>query len=148
MLRSLLYWLAYRVGLNPRGIFVYYDGRKWRYGDPLVMARSLWSIAGYDSGTVRMGIEEPSVLNPDGVSVVKAYGQLASIVRSAFDLRPVEDGGLTEFECRQLLDRFESYLGELKKNSSPMQTGPDAIPEQPLPDISGYDLTQPTAVSG
>lgn len=143
--RSLLIWLAYRVGLDPRGLFAFHDGRRWRYVDPMAVARALWSIPDFDSTKSRQMINSNV-----GTLVAQGYQEIAVAVRQAFQVKAAEDGGLTEVECDTLLFMFELYLGELKKNGSPTQTsGQFTVPtvSLPLPDTVPFP-TNAESVSG
>ena len=142
MLRSILFWLAYAIGLDPRGLFVFFDGRRWRHADPMVLARRLWSISGFESDKSR------ELLRSDqGALKAQGFAEIARAVQKAFSVYEVEHGGLTEIECEALLDRFETYLGELKKNGSPGQTSAQFT----VPNVSLDGLVDPmnaASVSG
>jgi hypothetical protein len=139
MLHTIWIWFLQCLGFDPRGIFSFHDGRRWRHVDPMVIARNLAAIS----------IKEkpmPGMANlPGFVMVVKekafdaaeframigsgeesqiqeAYFQITKAVRQAFNVRELEQGGLTELECDALLERFDDYLGYVKKNGSGLPT--------------------------
>lgn len=139
MLLRFWYWLAYQLGMDPRGLFAYHDGRRWRYGDPIVMARAIWSIPNFDPEQSRQ-----LILSDVGATKLLGFAEIASGVRIAWKINPSEEGGLTDLECEQLLTRFEIYLGDLKKNGSP---GPTSQPFM-VPDVSQFEVTNPALDSG
>jgi len=138
MLRSLLTWILYRLGADPRGLFSFHDGRRWRYVDPMEAARTLWSLPGFESDKSR-----ELIASGVGTLMAQGFAEIATAVRSVFDVAPASQGGLTELECRELLDRFEFYLGAVKKNGSPGRISSDATETQQsfqVPDVSGTKL--------
>ena len=129
MIRRILFWLAYALGLDPRGLFCFWDGKRWRRSDPMVLARRLWSIDNFDQDESRRRTTDDA-----GAVKLQGFGELADAVRIAFVINDVDNGGLTDLECEQLLTRFESYLGDLKKNGSPGPTSllftvPSVLPD-------------------
>ncbi len=137
MLRSVFIWILYRLGADPRGLFSFHDGARWRYIDPMSAARSLWSIPGFDSDKSRELIN-----SGNGMLMAQGFAEISAVVRKVFSVGLAEQGGLTELECRELLDRFELYLGAVKKNGNPGLTSQPATEStsfQP-PDISGMNL--------
>jgi hypothetical protein len=136
MWRSIYVWFAYRLGLDPRGLFAFWDGWRWRYADPLAVARVLWSVPDFDSGKSRELIASES-----GTLVVQGYAEIGRVVRHAFQVRPAEQGGLTDLECETLLARFEHYLGDLKKNGRPGQTSAQfTVPRPSLDSLTNPEL--------
>lgn len=129
MLRSFLNLVAYALGLDPRGIFAFWDGRRWRYADPMVVARRLWSIPEFDSDKSR-----ELIASGVGTLIVQGFEEIGDATRTAFGVRSAESGGLTDIECDRLLARFELYLGDLKKNGSLGQTSQGfTVPTVSLP---------------
>ena len=132
MLRSIWIWFLQSVGCDPRGIFRFYDGRRYRRVDPMGAARKLWAVTvkqkplpGMDgSGVVLpdLPFEWSAIVDAigsgDATRFSEAYALAADVAKQVFDVRPLEDGGLTEEECVRLLGRFDDYIGDVKKNSS------------------------------
>jgi hypothetical protein len=133
MLTRLWLWLLTRLGFDPRGLFVFFDGHSWRTVDPLQIARALMTHPTFDWD------ETPQLLT-SGQSVVQldAFGRIALAVREVFEIQPVERGGLSERECLELLTDFRTYLGDVKKNGSlfpisPASTARRSSDEMPVP---------------
>lgn len=121
-------WFLQCLGFDPRGIFRYWDGKRYRNGDPMEMARNLWSV----NITRQLapgipGIEEPFdsavsrklIASGIGMQIQQGYAEVDYAVRTAWGIQPLSQGGLTEEECDRLLLRFERYLGDVKKNGNP-----------------------------
>ena len=137
MLRTLFIWLLQSVGFDPRRIFTFYDGRWYRHIDPMVTARKLWSVTVQQESLYP---DFPDMVTPDTIfdsdaarkliasakpeEIQRGYRQISEAVQKVFDIKPLVYGGLTELECAQLLDRFEMYLGIVKKNGSPTPISP------------------------
>lgn len=126
MLRRLTIWFLQRLGFDPRGLFSFYDGRRYRHGDPMKIARKLWSAQVVKEVTLGQYAPMPfesvesrqRIKSGVGTQIQQGYAEIEEAVRYAFDLKPFEKGGLSENECEQLLGRFEDYLGDVKKNGS------------------------------
>lgn len=132
-------WLLTRLGQDPRGLFVFFDGHRWRVIDPLQAARDLFSHPEFDWD------ETPKMLMTGQATVeLEAFRLIGSAVRTVFGIPTVESGGLTERECLDLLTGFRQYLGDVKKNGSLFQTSSDST-EQHSADGSP---TKPASDSG
>ena len=107
------HWLQTRLGRDPRGLFVYFDGRRWQSSDPLQVARQLFTHSEFDWD------ETPQLLLvPKADIQLEAFRVIGNAVRSAFQIASVDHGGLTDRECLDLLTAFRVYLGDVKKNGS------------------------------
>lgn len=152
MLRRLLIGLAHGVGLNPRGLFRYYDGRRHRRGDPMVIARRLWAVKVMKES----GDNEPFesleslklVKSGIGTKIQQGYAEIAEATRYAFELRPFESGGLTENECEKLLADFEDFLGDVKKNGNGLPIGSTNTNAFPTDDSVTSKSSDSTSISG
>jgi hypothetical protein len=82
-------------------------------------ARAMWSLPGFESDKAR-----ELIASGIGTLMAQGFAEIASAVRSAFKVASASEGGLTELECRELLDRFELYLGAVKKNGNPGRISP------------------------
>jgi len=114
---------------NPyRRLFRFWDGRRYRCVDPMVILRRLGEVDNLDMEN------DPKRLKSKMESVrLEATREIAAAVRHAFDL-PVYDGrkGLTEEELCSLLGLFTRRMQALKKNTAnslsaaPSTESPDA----------------------
>jgi len=115
-------WLTSRTVEDSRGLFRFFDGRCSRLTDPLQAARRLFTDAEFDWD------ETPALLQTGQAPVqLEAVACIARAVRSAFDIAPLEAGGLSELECLELLNRFRAYLGDVKKNGSLFPISSDSM---------------------
>lgn len=109
-------WFANRN----RQIFSYWDGRRVRKADPLVVYRKLDNDPEFDWET------HPEMIDSgeDGLAD-NAMEITANAVKRAFNVEPFDGAkGLTENECIGLLVQFVDYLTALKKNGNTSQTTP------------------------
>ena len=114
-------WLLTQLGQDPRGLFVFFDGRRWRSIDPLQAARELFSHPEFDWD------ETPQLLVTGRSTVqLEAFRLIGNAVRTVFQIPVVGSGGLTERECLDLLTGFRAYLGDVKKNGSLFLILPDS----------------------
>lgn len=125
MMRSLWFFILRCCGADPRSIFRFWDGRRWRSADPLEVARKLYSVANFHPE------ETPELLKSEDPKVItETSGQVAAAVQYAFSVKPLTSGGLTETECIELLGTFQEYLGSLKKN---IDMPPNSLPPMESP---------------
>lgn len=136
MLNVIRRWLFNRN----RAIFRYWDGRKLRRIDPMVVYRRLDSHPDFDWETTPVEVDAPS----DAIAG-PALAATAEAVREAFEI-PVYDGkrGLTEGELTNLLIDYVEWLNALKKNTSEPPTSPPPTERESSPEST----TKPAAVSG
>jgi len=136
MLHSITVWFLQCLGFDPRGIFSFHDGRRYRHVDPIEVARRLWAVTIEQQPFQQMpglprvaGMEAPPlpfdansarrlIASGNGEEVQQGYSEMAQAARQAFLVKSYDEGGLTELECANLIDRFELYLGDVKKNAS------------------------------
>lgn len=107
-------WILSIVGLDPRGIFVFYDGKRWRRSDPFVIYRGIYEVPGFDPDTAL-----PTLNQGDARQKLKSAEKIAAAVRHVFGVKQLEDGGLTDLECVQLLGDFFEFSDDLKKSTEP-----------------------------
>ena len=115
-----------RIFLNRhRLLFRFWDGRRIRRVDPVVVMRELMN-------SEHFSLEDDLKLLevPDTRLVLRKTGEISLGVREAFDLLDLEDGGLTERECVGLCRLFLQYLGHVKKNGGSTQIA--SPPTEPL----------------
>lgn len=142
MWQRIWFYLLQLLGCDPRGIFHYWDGRQWRSGDPIVLARGLMSHATFDWDDHPFKIDDPDLLvSSNAVKIC------ADAVRELFGVPKFSDGGLTESELCGLLWSFQNYLAAVKKNGSGPQT--PLPPTEPQPSFPGEGyITRPVSDSG
>lgn len=114
--------------LREREIFVYFDGQSHRRGDPIAIYRGL-----KDDPQFNLDVHPGEAEDGD----LEAIGIMAGAVRRVFGVKAIDEGGLTEMECADLLRSYLDYTGSLKKNS-------DTPPTPQLPTVT----TTPPASSG
>lgn len=107
-------WVQRQLGADPRTIFRFWDGRRWRAVDPIPVYRALCETPGFHP---EESLE--ALRGPDESLVLDATKTVSEAVRSAFDIKPLDAGGLTETECLSLYADFREYLGPLKKSTGP-----------------------------
>ena len=93
-----------------RHIYSYFDGTKVRKVDPMLLYKAkrrkwtditiAWKLAGSISSQAMKGQEN-----------------LILLIRQVFDVKPLDEGGLTEVECVELLTHFVKYCDELQKKT-------------------------------
>lgn len=122
-----LQWLMTRMGRDSRGLFLFYDGRRWRTADGLESLRAFFTRDGFDWD------ETPEQLKiPTATTQVLATKRIADAVRGVFGIKRAAEGGLSEAECLNLFWRFRGYLDDVKKNGSLYPILPDATESNQL----------------
>jgi hypothetical protein len=133
----MLRWLWRRVFGDGRRIFRYFDGRQYRWADPLVSNRALEKAGDWFTlvGSLRAERQFSAddlgpALATDTDTVIE---ELAGIVREAFNVKPVgtADGkpeGLTDLECLRLLGDFVAFLKDVEEAWRPLSKRPSAAP--------------------
>lgn len=106
-----------------REVFTYFDGLKARSADPIVVFRML-----KDDKTFNMDVH-PALVDAGDVD---AIGITAAAVRSAFGVKSLDAGGLTEQECVALLLDYFAWVEDVKKKLSGPVTSPEST-AMPLP---------------
>lgn len=132
-----------------RMIFRYWDGRRTRLGDPIVLWRKLMAHEDFrsdDFALVRVKSLFPAIME-----------KMARVYREVFEVQAADAGGLTEAECVANLRAFVEYAGVQKKSTDSTQTLPpvtdqqssqDSVPETNTPDDSPCSLTQTESTTG
>lgn len=131
MLNLLKRWLFNRS----RYVFKFWNGHRTVYADPMVLWRALQQNEDFREDDFKL-MKVDALQN-------KLIGKVAGVTRSVFGVGTVEERGLTELECLDLLKAFIAYSGFQKKSGEQMQTLPSiAEPESsdnstPEPSTSG-----------
>ena len=133
MLIQFWHWLQSKFHDDRRGLFSFFDGRRYRKVDALTAARALFSHPTYDWD------ETPGLLQ-SGIATVQltAFARIGEAMREVFSIPDMEAGGLTELGCADLLASFQDHLGHVKKNGSlfpisPISTAQGSLVEMPMP---------------
>lgn len=98
-----------------RLIFEFFDGSKVVKADPMRIYKRIMAC-----GT-ELSTDQKLAVSPSK-DAVKGHENMLKKIREIFDIKPLEEGGLTEFETAELLDSFLLYAHMIKKNSSPTTT--------------------------
>lgn len=128
------FWSLFRTrkGCDERGLFLFYDGRKWRTVDALETLRAFFLLPQdrFDWDTTPDGLKEPFA-----TVQVATTNRIANAVREVFRLKSSDQGGLTETECLNLLSEFRAWIGDVKKNTSLYPIPTDSIPNSSLDEL-------------
>ena len=120
-----------------RYVFKFWNGHRTVYADPMVLWRTLQQNEDFREDDFKL-------MKVDALRE-KIIGKVAGVTRSVFGVGTVEERGLTELECLDLLKAFILYSGFQKKSGEEMQTLPsiaepessdDSTPEQNTSDAS------------
>ena len=127
-----------------RNIFRFWDGRRYRRIDPWTAYRATLDYDGWNWD------ETPKLIAQDGEEAAMLRLKLDAIqtavdmVRKVFNVRTVDQRGLTEEECIALLWQFSSFVFAVKKNGRQPQTSPqpsDSPQAEATKPDSGFGLT-------
>lgn len=133
-----------------RYIYQYFDGEKVRKADPMVICKRL-ADKGYlisvDMRAANAGMKDSPKKHDDAIAAI----------RYVFDLKPYDQGGLTELEVVSLLEHYLTFEDYQKKTArtlpiSPRATSPSTPPSsaesQPTPNTSGSGSTDAASSTG
>jgi len=148
MLIRLLRWLLsffYAPATDDPGLFQpaqrrlyrYFDGQGMVTADPMVLWKRVLDVGPELNRAWRLS-------NSPSKDARSGYEDLLKSVRSIFNIKPLEEGGLTEGESTALLNHFFTYCGEVKKNWNLSQTTPPSMDStasfaNPLPTTNTSD---------
>lgn len=105
-----------------RAIFGFWDGRRWRRVDPVVVMRAMDSHPTFRWEHAK-GVDDK---DDESVQIVVAA------TRDVFGVKALSDrDGLSETECIVLFHDFLSFMGDLKKKVSPGPTWQPSTAPQP-----------------
>ena len=125
MLNMLKRWLFNRS----RYVFKFWNGHRTVYADPMVLWRSLQQHEDFREDDFKLMKVE--ALRNDII------GKVAGVTRSVFGVGTVEERGLTELECLDLLKSFIAYSGFQKKS------GDQNLSSQPSTEQAALDTSMP-----
>lgn len=124
--------------LEDRKIYQYFNGTEEVRMDPMVLYKRFAAVSQELAVNSR-------VAGTTMTGAAKAHEDMIRQIRNIFDLKPFDQGGLTEAEAVELLDHFVMFCETVKKNSSPLQTSPDAISQHTLGSTVGAYSDLPSA---
>ena len=104
MINLILRWLFNRN----RYVFKFWNGHRTVYADPMVLWRSLQQHEDFREDDFKL-------MKVDALRE-KIIGKVAGVTRIVFGVGTVEERGLTELECLDLLKAFIAYSGFQKKS--------------------------------
>lgn len=137
-------WLSRWLINRRRRIFRFWDGKQWRYVDPLVMWRGIMTHPEFDPETTGPAFDRGDE---------SAWHVVLRCTQHVFGITSFSERGkpgLTEQETILLFKRFLAYCDDLKKS---MQTIPTSQQPTQAPVSTGYSvppeiLTSATAAFG
>lgn len=109
-----------------RLIYTYFDGQKKIKADPMVLWRKLKDVSGDLHAHSSVAFAPFEVKGKQ-----EALAKVAEYSRKIFGVKPIEDEGLTEKECIDLLHHFWRYCDGVKKNSKDLPTPSEETSEAP-----------------
>ncbi len=113
MLTRLWMWFLTRMGRDSRGLFLFYDGRRWRTVDAIEALRGFFLLKDFDWDST------PDLLKqPIATVQVATSKRIADAVREVLKVKSSANGGLTETECLEVFHKFRAYVDNVKKNTS------------------------------
>ena len=104
MLNLLKRWLFNRS----RYVFKFWNGHRTVYADPMVLWRALQQHEDFREDDFKL-------MKVDALRE-KIIGKVSCVTRCVFGVGTVEERGLTELECLDLLKSFIAYSGFQKKS--------------------------------
>ena len=134
MLRKLFSWIwqkpvpTQQINIfrpKERLLYRYWDGKVMREADPLVIYRKIMDKRASLSADMTAVEAKNSKFSAD------AHKNMIATIRSIFDVKGMEESGLSEYETSELLDHFMVFAESLKKSSDLSQT----LPETTLPSM-------------
>lgn len=150
MLRWLARWLL-RWLLRPastdlyhpkeRLIYSYFNGEKVIRADPLILERKLMSVG----PELAIDIKVSRSISQDAA---KSHTEVVKKIRDIFNVKPLEEGGLTEVETVSLLEHYLEYTDSVKKNSSLIATPAMETSVPSVPSLAGSPPTPSSSASG
>jgi len=130
MFNLLKRWLFNRS----RYVFKFWNGHRTVYADPMVLWRALQQHEDFREDDFKL-------MKVDALRE-KIIGKVACVTRSVFGVGTVEERGLTELECLDLLKSFIAYSGFQKKS------GDLNLSSQPSTETTALDdSTQPQSTN-
>lgn len=105
-----------------RGIFRFYDGESTRCVDPLEVWSAIWMHPDKDFQHLVQDIE---TIDPERQpkEYFEAQRDFVEFVREVFEVKPLQQGGLTYQEIRDLVADYLEFMEDIKKKHDRLRTG-------------------------
>lgn len=116
--------------LGDRMIYRYSNGKDVVAADPIRLYKRVMDVGAELSVDIK-------IANSPMKEAKDAHQKMLEKIRAVFDVRPLEEGGLTELETVELFDHFMIYVQLVKKNGSQTPTA-----------STGTSTTTPTSTTG
>lgn len=137
---------------SERNVYTYFSGYTkdtMVKADPVVLWKKVM-----DKGA-EIDADWKAAATPQSKFAKGARENLIKNIRGIFNLKPFEEGGLSEWDATDLLIHFMTYCGMIKKNSNPLPTsspntedstssGEANPPTQPSLDSGSTETDKPT----
>ncbi len=107
-MRGLRYWWLRRRALR-QGLFLYWDGLRWRLADPLQVVRRMVQLESQEELFSRALGDPGQVLSQLGEEALQQAAKILEVHR--FDGRR----GLTDLQLLRLLEQFAEWFSDQKK---------------------------------
>lgn len=124
-----------------RMIYSYFNGQKVIQADPLQLERKLMDVG----PELSIDMKVAKSISKDAAT---AHTKMVQQCRGIFNVKPIEEGGLTELETVLLLEHYLAYTDEVKKNWSPIATPVTGTSAPSGPSSEGNPPTPNSSVSG
>lgn len=108
-------------------IYTYSDGQKMVKADPMVLFKR-WSEKERE-----IEVDLKAAQTPGFDKANEAYDAALNRIRWIFNIKPFEEGGLTEIKTLDLYNHLVMFFIEVKKNSNQSQTSPATSESQSVP---------------
>lgn len=129
MINLLKRWLFNRS----RYVFKFWNGHRTVYADPMVLWRALQQNDDFREDDFKL-MKVDALRN--GI-----IAKVAGVTRVVFGVGTVEERGLTELECLDLLKAFIAYSGFQKKSGEAMPTLQSTVGQQSSDDSTNEQNT-------
>lgn len=113
-----------------RLIYKYWDGKKLVSADPLVLYKRMMERGPELSIDIKVSTSASK-------DAAKAHESLVKGIREVFQVKTLEEGGITDLEAMDVLDHFLIYSEMVKKNSRPSQTLSAKLEDSVSPPVDG-----------
>jgi hypothetical protein len=121
------------------GVFRYYDGSRWRNGDPVRLQAAIEEHGGDNWPSLIGGLDKlddppekfqltAAIVAERNRTAMQAVKGSAELARKVFGVKQVDDNGLTDAECVRLFGDYLLYAARIQRDYRPFR--------KPLPDTA------------